>query len=340
MMVRSGQKPWLRRCVLSFVCAFGAHLGLRAQTPGGPDDGLALKYSDGIVAIVEDQVITVEDVRQEMRPYIQQLERDAKNEEDLERQYQQLEDKIIQQLIDRVLIIKDFKKDDKKHIPDSFIDGVIADRLANDFDNDRSKFLAYLRSKGETMNDYRKDVENDIIYDYETHQLHKEQDTVSPVRIEEYYRENKDQFYEDDMVYMRMIQLTPADGESMDVLHDRAEGILERFRAGEKFEDLAREYSDDAHRAKGGDWGWKKRTDLLPEFGDPLFALRKGEATQPIETKDGVFILYCADRRYAGIQPLDAVRDQIENILLTQMNNTATEEWLERLRRNGYIKHF
>ena len=43
---------------------------------------------------------------------------------------------------------------------------------------------------------------------------------------------------------------------------------------------------------------------------------------------------------YAGIQQLDDVRDQIERILAQQMGQISQERWLERLRRNGYVKHF
>ncbi len=341
MMVRTGQVSRPRRGALVVLLVFASTVArLHAQTPPPPGDDLNLRFADGIVAIVEDKVITVEDVRHQIQPLIPQLERDAKGQDDFNQQLAQLQDQVIQQLIDKVLIIKDFEKDDKKHVPESYIDSAIADDLSNKFDNDRSKFLAYLRAKGQTIKDYRKEVEENIIYDYETHQQRKANDIVSPVRIEQFYRENKDQFYQDDQVYMRMIQLSPLDGESNAQLTARAEAILVRFHSGEKFEDLAREYSQDAHRSKGGDWGWEKRTDLNPEFGEPLFVLRKGEATEPIQSKEGVFVLYCQDRKYAGIQPLDQVRDQIEAILTTQMTQNATEHWLERLRRNGYIKHF
>ena len=48
-------------------------------------------------------------------------------------------------------------------------------------------------------------------------------------------------------------------------------------------------------------------------------------------------MLYAEDRKYAGIQPLDEVRSQIEGILLQQMTHQSQEKWLERLRRNGYV---
>ena len=326
----------------ALIAGAGARaLAQGASTPPPPnDDNLSMRFSDGIVAICEDKVITVEDVQNEVRPLIAGLQRDAKNKDDFNRQLVQLEDNVIQQLIDRVLIIKEFRKDDKKHIPDSFVDSAVADDLSNKFDNDRSKFLAYLRSKGETMRDYRKEVEDNIIYGYETHQQHKASDIISPVRIEQFYKENKDQFYQEDSVNLRMIQLTPNDGESDSELKARADAILVRFKSGEKFEDLAKEYSQDLHRSKGGDWGEMKRTQLIPEFGDAVFRLKKSEATVPIVYQHAVYILYVADRKYSGIQPLSEVRPNIEHILQTKMAQDSMEHGLERLRRNGYIKHF
>ena len=190
------------------------------------------------------------------------------------------------------------------------------------------------------MRDYRKEVEEDIIYNYMMHQQHKSQSIVSPVRIEQYYKENKDRFYQDDSVHLRLIQLSRASGQTDGELKGQSEAILLRLRSGEKFEDLAKEYSSDSRRAKGGDWGWMKRSDLKPEFSEPLFAVKKGECSEPVVLPEGCFLLYAEDRKYAGIQPLDEVRDQIERILVQQMGREYEDRWLERLRRNGYVKHF
>ena len=55
---------------------------------------------------------------------------------------------------------------------------------------------------------------------------------------------------------------------------------------------------------------------------------------------EGAFLMYVEDRKYAGIQPLDEVRDQIENVILQQMARSSQEQWLERLRRDGYVKYY
>ncbi len=322
----------------AIVATLLATSGLAQTAPA--DDNLNLRFANGIAAIAEDKIITVDDVRREVTPLIPQLQRDARNEQEFNQKLEALQDNAIQNLIDRVLIIKDFQKDEKKHVPQNFIDNQIADQLTEQFDNDRSKFLAYLRARGTTMRDYRKEVEEDIIYNYMMHQQHKSQSIVSPVRIEQYYKENKDRFYQDDSVHLRLIQLSRAQGQADGELKGQADAILLRLRSGEKFEDLAKEYSSDSRRAKGGDWGWMKRSDLKPEFSEPLFAVKKGECSEPVILPEGCFLLYAEDRKYAGIQPLDEVRDQIERILVQQMGREYEDRWLERLRRNGYVKHF
>jgi peptidyl-prolyl cis-trans isomerase SurA len=326
-----------RRSLLTLLAA-GLAVVARAQQP--PADNLNFRFANGIAAIAEDKVITVDDVRRELQPLIPQLQHEARNEKEFNEKLESLQDDIINQLIDRVLIVKDFKKDDKKHIPESYVDNRIADIQTEQFDNDRSKFLAYLRSRNTTLRDYRVEVEEDIIYNYMRQQQRKSTSLVSPVHIETFYRENKDRFYQEDGVHLRLIQFTRDNGETDDQLMTKANIVLARLNAGAKFEDLAKEYSQDSRRAKGGDWGWQKRSDLKPAFSDPLFSLKKGETTAPVMTPEGCFLLYVEDRKYAGIQPLDEVRDQIERILVQQMAQVSQERWLERLRRNGYVRHY
>ena len=139
------------RCVLTTLALLGATYSTHAQAPADTEDGLNLRFANGIAAVVEDKVITVDDVRREISPLIPQIQREARNEADFNRRLEQLQDSIIQDLIDRVLIIKEFRKDEKKQIPAGYIDRHISDIQAEQFENDRSKFLAYLRARGTTL---------------------------------------------------------------------------------------------------------------------------------------------------------------------------------------------
>ncbi|MFO1452431.1 MAG: peptidyl-prolyl cis-trans isomerase [Opitutaceae bacterium] len=341
-MMTGRQGPTFRSvrstCVAVLLVGAGV-LSVQGQAQAPAKDNLDLQYANGIAAIVEGKVITVEDIRQRINPVIQQLRIESKSMQEFNQKLEALQEEAIQDMIDRELIVKEFRKDEKKRIPESYVDNQIAETLIGQFEGDRSKFLAYLRSRGLTLREYRKEVEEDIIFGYMRQQQRKSQSTVSPVKIEEFYKENKERFFQEDEAHLRLIQFTRA-GQSDSDLRTRALAVYERLKAGEKFEDLAREVSQDTKKIKGGDWGWQKKSDLKPEFSDPLFALKKGEFTDPIITPEGAFLLYVEERKYAGIQPIDEVREQIERILITQGSRQAQERWLERLRRNGYVKHF
>ena len=328
------------RCATLALTLLGITSSGYSQTNPDADDGLNLRYANGVAAVVENKVITVDDIRKEIAPLLPQLQRDARNEEDFNKRLESVQDSIIQELIDRVLIINEFRKDEKKQIPPGFIDSRIADIQSQQFDNDRSKFLGFLRARGTTLRQYRIEVEDDIIYSYMRQQQRKSQSIVSPVRIETYYEENKERFQQEDSVHLRLIQLNGASDESEAQLLTRAMEVIGRFQRGEDFSELAKEYSEDSRRSKGGDWGWQKRSDLKKEFSSPLFNLDKGEITDPVLTSDGCFLLFAEDRKYAGIQPIDQVRDTIERILIQRMSSVSEERWLERLRRNGYVKHY
>ena len=324
--------------LLASVTAVGAWAQVAAPSAG---DNLNLRYANGIVAVAEDKIITVADVSREITPLLPGLQREGiRNEAEYNAKIEALQDSVIQDLIDRVLIIKEFKKDEKKHIPDAIVEAEISRMQSEQFDNDRSKFLAYLRSRGTTLREFRREQEEEIIYRYMQGQQRKSQSVISPVKIETFYNENKDRFYREDEVHLRLIQLSRVEGDTDATLTAQANDILAKMKAGKTFEDLAKEFSKDQRKSKGGDWGWLKRSDFKKEFSDPAFALKKGEVSQPVVLPEGCFLLFAEDRKYAGIQPIDEVRDQIERILVTQLTRSGQERWLERLRRNGYVKHY
>jgi len=335
-MMRSRFRP----AVTVLLAAFGIVLGARAQLASAPGDNLNLRYANGIVAIAEDKVITVDDVRREIGPLISEIQRQSRNEQEFNEKLEALQEDVIQNLIDRVLIVKEFYKDEKRRVPASYIDNQLAETIITQFDGDRSKYLAYLRSRGISQKEYRRELEEDMIYNYMRQQQSKSSSTVSPVRIEDFYKENQDRFQQEDSVHLRLIQIARAPEDTDDTLRAKADKVVAELAAGADFGDLARKYSQDSRKSKGGDWGWQRRSDLRKEFSDVIFALKKGERAEPLITPEGAFLFYAEDRKYAGMLPIDEVRPDIERSLVQQGSRKATERWLEKLRRNAYVKHF
>jgi len=319
---------------------FAAVLTARAQLAAAPADNLNQRYANGIVAIAEEKVITVDDVRREIGPLVPEIQRTARSEQEFNEKLEALQEDVINNLIDRVLIVKEFYKDEKRRVPSSYIDNQLAETIITQFDGDRSKYLAYLRSRGISQKDYRKEIEEDMIFSFMRSQQMKSGMTVSPTRIEAYYNENKERFYQEDSVKLRLIQISRTPQDSDDTLKAKAGTVVTELNAGADFGDIARKYSQDSRKSKGGDWGWQRRSDLRKEFSEVIFSLKKGERSEPLVTPEGAFIFLAEDRKYAGTLSIDDVRPEIEKALVQQSSRKAMERWLEKLRRNAYVKHF
>jgi peptidyl-prolyl cis-trans isomerase SurA len=327
----------------SLLAIASSSLGLTpalAQLAQAPADNLNLRYANGIVAIAEDHIVTVDDVRREIGPLVPEIQKQSRNEQEFNEKLEALQEDVVQNLIDRVLIVKDFYSDEKRRVPASYVDNAIAETIITQFDGDRSKFLAYLRSRGISQKDYRKEQEEDMIYGYMRQQKAKSASTISPVKIEAFYAENKDRYQQEDSVHLRLIQVTRAADDTDETLRGKAATIVTELATGADFGEVARKYSQDSRKGKGGDWGWQRRPDLRKEFSDVIFTLEKGQRSDPLIMPEGAFIFYVEDRKHAGILPLDEVRPDIERQLVQQGSRQATERWLEKLRRNAYVKHF
>ena len=329
-----------RTAILASASLLGAVLAANGQTSTAPQDNLNLRYTNGIVAIAEEKIITVDDVRREIGPLVPEIQKQSHSEQEFNDKLEALQEDVIQNLIDRVLIVKDFYKDEKRKVPASYIDNQLAETIITQFDGDRSKYLAYLRSRGISQKDYRKEIEEDMIYSYMRGQQTKTSSTVSPVRIEAYYSENKDRFVQEDSVKLRLIQIARTADDTDDTMKAKADKIVAELAGGADFGDVARKYSQDSRKGKGGDWGWQRRSDLRKEFSDVIFTLKKGEKSDPLVTPEGIFLFYAEDRKFAGTLSIDEVRPEIEKALIQQSSRKATERWLEKLRRNAYVKHF
>lgn len=79
--------------------------------------------------------------------------------------------------------------------------------------------------------------------------------------------------------------------------HSKVMEALAKIQAGEKFDQVASAYSEDAAR-KGGDLGWKRRNELVGPFADAAFKLQVGEMTPaPVKTPFGYHLILCEGRK-------------------------------------------
>src|ERR1700688_43676 len=117
----------------------------------------------------------------------------------------------------------------------------------------------------------------------------------------------------------------------------KAQDLLDQIHKGAKFTDLAKKYSDGPSAKDGGDLSYFKRGTLAKELEDKVFALKAGEATDVIRTKQGYVILQVAEHQAAGIPPLKEVEPRIQDALYMQKLQPALRTYLSTLREQAFI---
>ena len=326
----------LRLAYTLFLSISLLQVNLSAQQASEPE---LLRLSNGIAAIAEGQIITVEELRRELEPVIPRLRVESKNAQEFSKRIEELSKQVLQNMIDRIIIVK-AAEEKGLLIPPSYIEQEYDDVLNRDFGGDRGRFLEYLKARGETARDFRTDIYKRVVVNVMRAETRRSQSEISPERIEEFYVKNKIRFYQSESLHLRQIILTPLADEGLVPLRQTAKKVIEELESGANFGDIARKYSQDEMSRRGGDWGWIERKDVRKELSDAAFALNAGEYSQPIELGGTIFILYAEDKREEMIQPVSQVRDIIENVLVGEIAREAQEKWLEGIRNESYIRYF
>jgi peptidyl-prolyl cis-trans isomerase D len=152
--------------------------------------------------------------------------------------------------------------------------------------------------------------------------------SISEQELQEYYEFNKDRYLQDEQRQARHI-LIPF-GEDEDAAEATARDLLARAQAGESFEELARENSQDGGTApQGGDLGVLTRTQLPGELGGSIFSMDEGMIEGPVKTDFGFHIIRLDRILERGPLPLEQVRGE----LTTELQDQQAESLFRDLER-------
>ncbi|MDF3001298.1 MAG: peptidylprolyl isomerase [Bacillota bacterium] len=106
---------------------------------------------------------------------------------------------------------------------------------------------------------------------------------------------------------------------------DTAKEVLEKLNAGEKFEDLAKEYGTDGTKDAGGSLGTFGRGQMVKEFEDAAFAMQPGEVSDIVKTEFGYHIIKVTDKKQ-GTKTFDEVKETIKSTLVSEEAQKQIDE--------------
>lgn len=302
----------------------------------------AERVVNGFAAVVNEKVITFQDVYQAVSPAdmdVAQL-RFARNPRDYDQEVNRLRQEALIGLIETQLILSEFKTAGYQ-LPENVVEEQIKDRIREQY-GDRVRLMRTLQAENTTFETFRERVRERFIVMALTDKNIASAILISPYKIEKYYNENPEQFQVKDRVRLSMISLWHRVDRGPDATKQLAKDLAEQLKAGASFAELAVLHSDDPKRRDGGARGWIERgsTDLRDDLQDFAFGLKPGIPSEPLEREEGCYLMLVEEAQTARTRPLPEVRDEIERILQQKQRADLREKWISRLRAKAYVRLF
>ncbi len=324
-------------CTLLFsvLLSIGIHTPCSAQT------------TDGIAAIVNDEIITFSDVRRQVGDAERVIAQSSLPPQEKTARIRELRLAAINALIDRRLIIQEFTKRGYQ-MPQNIIEQQIRSIIREEYNGDRTKLNDALRQQGKTYEQFRQEIEDELKFQAMVHHFIRRRVVVSPKKVEEYYEKNKHEFAPPKEARLAILylskhmrfdtKLSQSSPQDSDPLSTLAADIVQKARKGEDFANLVRIYSDGPYKENGGDWGWLTPDALRPELSQVAFSLKPGQVSNAVETEDGYYIIKALEVKNPSAPPLEEIREQVEQRIQIAESREIQKELVDQLRRNAYVK--
>jgi peptidyl-prolyl cis-trans isomerase SurA len=294
---------------------------------------------DRIVAVVNDEVISLYELDQVAGPYIEQVQ-NSQYPNDVERRLVfEVRQKVLNQLIDQALTDQELERQGisvgEPEI-DAAIERVKESRYLTDEQLRRS-----LEEQGITYEEYREQIKKQILRARLVNREIKSKIVITDEDVRRYYEENKEFYagqteYHLRNLYVRLPSfVTESDRRRA---RETLETIRQELLSGAAFESVVNRYAAGDEGIESSDLGYFKLEDLSRELRELLGDMRAGELTPVLETGFGYQIVYVQEIAQSQGKSLEEASAEIENKLYNEVVDEKYQTWLQSLRERSYIR--
>jgi peptidyl-prolyl cis-trans isomerase SurA len=290
------------------------------------------------VARVNDQIIDSSDYLRAL----QQLKDDAQRGNASPADVEQGQKDLLRDLIDQQLLLSRGKEleinGDSELIRE--LDDI---RKSNHFDTMEDLEKA-VRQQGLSYEDFKSNIKNKVVTQEVVREEVGRKLALTSKQEQAYYEAHKQDFTQPEQEQLSEILIpTPDDATDAQIAQAKAKAdmVSAKLKAGDKFDDLAKQYSGGPTADQGGALGepFKRGEGKLAQvIEDQVFALNTGDVTPPIRTRQGFILLKVTEHTQAGVQPLSAIEPQVQQAIYEESIKPALRTYLTGLRDSAFIE--
>ena len=298
-----------------------------------------VKIVEQIIAKVNNEIITRGELERTRRQLEQELKRQGASEDKLKQALQEAEGNILRERIDQLLLVQ--KGKDLNISVDSEVSKYMGEIQLQSKITDPDKFQQFVREQtGMSFEDFKQQTKDGILTRHVIQREVGSRIAIPKAELLKYYEEHKNEFVREEQVVLREIFISTEgkDAAGIAAAEKKAKDIVARTRKGENFGNLARDNSDAATAQNLGELGAFKRGDLKKEIEEIVFKESPRYVTDPLRQPNGFVILRIEERYAPGLQPFEAVENEVMERLYTPRMQPAVRTYLTRLRENAFLE--
>ncbi len=297
----------------------------------------AAEVVDRIVAIVNDEVITLTELNQELLPYVEKINRSDYPREKKDKIIYQLKQDMLDRMIDRMLTDQEVARIGIT-VSENEVDTAIERLKQSQFmtQEDLEKALAH---DGVTYQEYRQKIHQEILRPKLINYSVKSKVVVTDTDVKKYYHDHKELYTAKKKYHLSNILISfDRSGGSKSALYEKAQKIREMLDRGDSFKELAETYSQAPNASEGGDLGILEADYLSEALKQKISKLKEKEYSDVIETEQGFQLFYVEDIQSEGVKKFEDVKEEIAKTLYDEIVEKKFNSWLDSLRENSHIK--
>ncbi|MFO8013848.1 MAG: peptidylprolyl isomerase [Phycisphaerae bacterium] len=312
---------------------------LLVEAGDGEDPG-SLVLVDAVLAEVNGEVITREDILGPIRPQMRKWRREYPDEAFRSRCRQVINIRLKEEISRRLVYQEaeaDLSEEEKERIDltlGKMLKGLAAEAGSMLLLEEK------LKGRGSSIEERREEERRRIVVQRYLHKKIGPNIHITHSELLNYYNDVRPQRYErPTRVRLGLITIRKAEAADPDEARALAEAVHQRAASGEDFARLARRYSHGPMAEKGGDWGFIREGSFRVQAVDEaLFALNAGQVGPLVETDEAFHVVKALAREGGRTVPFTEVQDELEDEIRDRKFNEKVDKYIRNLYERGYVR--
>jgi peptidyl-prolyl cis-trans isomerase SurA len=295
----------------------------------------AQQVVEEVVAVVNDEIITLSDYRQQYELNLSQLRAQQLPQEEYDKQFANMRKELINVMITELLLLQK-ARELNLNVSDQLKGMIEKIKTDNNMTSDDDLRRA-IEKEGMSYETWLKEYEQGMMRQAVLFTEVERSIVLDDSEIVQYYKKNPAEFTTTTEYNLRAVYLA-TEGRTAEECEALKAAVDTKLKAGTAFADVAGELSDPPLKDAKGELGWSKSGELDKALESAVEKLKAGEMSAWVSFKNGWYLLRLEEKKDSALRSFDDVRKEVEEKLYGEKRAVKGDAYVRTLRERSYVR--